>query len=83
MSLKGEILRLRISKELKEEAKEIAKLTGETLAVMTRQALREYIDRHKSKEILYIQSEIDLKQKNSGKKVAEDPITDDERAPDD
>lgn len=83
MSLKGEILRLRISKELKEEAKGIAKLTGETLAVMTRQALREYIDRHKSKEILYIQSEIDLKPKSSGKKVAEDPIIDDEHAPDD
>jgi hypothetical protein len=46
---KDAILKVRISEDLKREAEEIATRTGETVAVIVRQALREYLDRHRER----------------------------------
>lgn len=49
MPTKDEILKIRISKALKKEAKEIADLKGETLAVVVREALRQYLEGEQAK----------------------------------
>lgn len=51
MPRKDEILKIRISEDLKKEASAIADEEGETLAVITRMALRNYIDLHNSKKL--------------------------------
>lgn len=47
MPSKDEILKIRITEKLKEEAKEFADEKGESLAVIVREALREYMAKNK------------------------------------
>jgi hypothetical protein len=60
MPPKEEILRLRLSEELKKEAVEFAKSEGESLAVITRLALKEYMESAKSRRLSSKKLEIDL-----------------------
>lgn len=66
MPPKDEILKIRISDTLKKEAKEFAETEGETLAVITRLALKEYMEKRKEKKALYSSAPQELP------KVAED-----------
>ena len=60
MPPKEEILRLRLSEELKKEAVEFARGEGESLAVITRLALKEYMERAKSRRLSSKKLESDL-----------------------
>lgn len=70
MPPKEDILKLRISEELKKEAAEFAAEEGESLAVITRLALREFMDSRKSQKLSYINLKNDLEARKA--KVAED-----------
>ena len=50
MPRKDAILKIRISDDLKSEVETIANATGETVAVIVRQALREYLDRLRTRD---------------------------------
>jgi predicted transcriptional regulator len=71
MPPKDEILKIRISDKLKKEAKEFAESEGETLAVITRLALKEYIEKKKERNAFYGTNSTIKERKAILKKVGE------------